>query len=166
MLRFVERLAMLLTDSGLARMPARVFAYVLTSDAETHTAVELARGLRVSPAAISGAVRLLVDLHLLVRDREPGDRVDHYRLEGDDVWATLVERRLPIFDRYDQVFAEGQKLLPTDRRGTRRIRETQDYYRFFAAELRSLHERWLSRHAEPSPAVKSAPPPAGAEPRE
>jgi hypothetical protein len=59
LLRFVERFALELTNLGMARMPARVFAYVLADDAERYTAAELADALRVSPAAISGAVRTL-----------------------------------------------------------------------------------------------------------
>ena len=49
--------AFLLTESGVPRMPARVFASVLAEDAGALTAAELAERLQVSPAAISGAVR-------------------------------------------------------------------------------------------------------------
>ena len=74
LLRFVERFALLLTSSGLPRMPARVFAYVIADDAERYTARELAEGLRVSPAAISGALKVLVGSGILARDRTPGGR--------------------------------------------------------------------------------------------
>ncbi|HEU0285555.1 MAG TPA: helix-turn-helix domain-containing protein, partial [Nocardioidaceae bacterium] len=59
-LRFVERFALILVESGMPRMPSRVFAYFLADEAERYTARELATGLRVSPAAISGAVRYLI----------------------------------------------------------------------------------------------------------
>jgi DNA-binding transcriptional regulator GbsR (MarR family) len=55
--RFVERFALTLLKTGLPRMPARVFAALLTAPDGRLTAAELAERLQVSPAAISGAVR-------------------------------------------------------------------------------------------------------------
>lgn len=139
--RFVEQFGLLLNDAGLQRMPSRVFAYVLASDAETHTAVELAEGLRVSPAAISGAVRLLIDIGMLVKDRAPGDRVDHYRLYSDDIWATIIGRQEPMFKHVDVMFADGlQALAPGP--GRRRIHETREFYRFLYAQLDVAAARW------------------------
>ena len=71
LLRLVENFALVLRESGLPPMPARVLAYALADDADRYTASELASGLRVSPAAISGAVRTLVQFGLLRREREP-----------------------------------------------------------------------------------------------
>src|ERR671910_2108093 len=96
LLRFVERFAMVLAESGIPRMPARVFAYVLAEDAERYTAADLARGLRVSLAAISGAVRYLVQVGLLAKEREPGSRSDHYRIFDEDIWGTIFSQRLPV----------------------------------------------------------------------
>lgn len=159
-LRFVERFALLFADSGLPRMPARVMAYVLTANADAHTAMDLARGLRVSPAAISGAVRHLVDAGLLVKERVPGDRADRYGLASGDIWTTLVEQRLPVFDRYEEVFTEGVRSLSQERQGVRRLRETREFFRFFRAELLELHERWSNR----ARGVTSGPRPAPATP--
>jgi DNA-binding transcriptional regulator GbsR (MarR family) len=58
-LRFIERFSSVFTESGMPRMPSRVFVALLASDAGELTAAELADLLRVSPAAISGAVRYL-----------------------------------------------------------------------------------------------------------
>ena len=80
LLRFVEHLALMFYDAGMNRMAARVFAYVLAEDAERYTAADLAKGLGVSRAAISGAVRDLVHAGLVSKEREPGARVDHYRI--------------------------------------------------------------------------------------
>jgi hypothetical protein len=49
--RDVEDFALLLTEVGVPRMPARVFACVLCSDSGALTAGELAERLRVSPPA-------------------------------------------------------------------------------------------------------------------
>ena len=54
-------------------MPARVFVALLVSDDGRRTAAELAEMLKVSPAAISNAVRYLQQVRLAVREREPGN---------------------------------------------------------------------------------------------
>lgn len=163
--RFVEQFALLLSDGGLPRMPARVFAYVLASDAETHTAAELAEGLRVSAAAISGAVRVLIDIGMLVKDRVPGDRVDHYRLFSDDVWATIIGRQEPMFRHIDQLFGEGLTMLQKGRPGHRRVRETREFYRFIHAQIEVLSRRWQARTVAER-AVRPEPEPARAGPGE
>ena len=70
--QFVEKFAAVLTESGFPRMPARLFAALLASDSGTMTAPELAGLLRISPAAISGAVRYPTQVNLVSREHEPG----------------------------------------------------------------------------------------------
>jgi DNA-binding transcriptional regulator GbsR (MarR family) len=141
-LRFVERFALLLSEAGLPRMAARVFAYVLADDAESYSARDLAEGLRVSPAAISGAVRMLVQAGMLAKERAPGGRVDHYRVYDDDVWSAIMLQRRPVLERYEEVMAEGVAKLGPDRRGARRVEETLEFYRFMNNDLLLLIERW------------------------
>jgi DNA-binding transcriptional regulator GbsR (MarR family) len=140
-LRVVERFALLLTESGVPRMPARVFAYMLADDADGHTAGGLAAGLRVSPAAISGAVRYLQQLGFLVKEREPGARTDHYRLR-DDLWYELWNTRMAIVHRWEEVMAEGAELISPDRPGGARLREAREFFAFVAADLPGMMERW------------------------
>jgi predicted transcriptional regulator len=141
-LRFVEQFTMILVESGMQRMPARVFAYVLADDAEQYTARELSEGLRVSPAAISGAVRDLVQMGLLAKEREPGSRSDHYRVFDDDVWYRISQQRLPLLLRYEEILSHGVEMLGEDRPGGRRIRETLEFMRFTRVEMAELAERW------------------------
>lgn len=144
LLRFVERFALVLTESGLPRMPARVFAYVLADDAERYTAAELASGLRVSHAAISGAVRHLVQLGYLARERVPGDRTDSYRIYDSDVWGSIILQQDRVLEGYEQVAAEGAQLLDGNP-GGRRLRETQEFFAFIRAEQPRLIARWQKR---------------------
>lgn len=80
LLELVEQLALELGRLALPPMPARVLAYALVADHDTHTAAQFAEGLVVSPAAISGALHQLMDLGLLNRTREPGLRSHLYAL--------------------------------------------------------------------------------------
>src|SRR4029453_4321244 len=90
--RFIERFALNLVEAGMARMPARVFAGVLVAEDGRQTAAELAEPLQGRPPAISGAVRHLAHLRLGSREREPGERIDHYRISSD-TWYEAVTRR-------------------------------------------------------------------------
>src|SRR6266511_435432 len=65
--RFVERLAMMLTEWGFPRMPARVLGSMMTADEDSLTAADLAERLGVSAAAISGAVRYLTHIGMISR---------------------------------------------------------------------------------------------------
>lgn len=148
LLRFVERFALVLAESGLPRMPARVFAYALADDAERYTAAELAAGLRVSPAAISGAVRHLVQLGYLTRERLPGQRTDTYRVDDGDVWGTLILQQDRVLATYQETAAEGAELLDGSP-GGRRLRETEQFFAFLRAEQPRLIQRWREYRGAP-----------------
>src|ERR671930_567348 len=96
---FIERYASALADAGMPRMPARVFAALLATDSGRLTAAELADLLRVSPAAISGAVRYLGHVGLISRERETGSRRDHYRVH-DHGWYEVTLRRERLISRW------------------------------------------------------------------
>jgi len=147
-LRFVEDFALLLVDAGVPRMPARVFACVLADDAGALTAGDLAARLQVSPAAISGAVRWLTQMHLLTRAREPGARRDHYRMR-DDQWYEATVFKTAALQRFEDVLAEGVALVGADTPAGRRLEETQEFFAFFRAELPALLERFRATRDGP-----------------
>lgn len=142
LLRFVERFALLLTDIGMPRMPARVFAYALADDADRYTAAELSEALRVSPAAISGAVRMLVQAGLLGKEREPGSRADTYRVYDHDLWGTITAQREQLMEPFERLAREGAELLGPDSPGGRRMRETEAFYAFWRAKLPEHLKEW------------------------
>lgn len=147
-LRYVERFAIVLASTGMARMPARVFAYALIDDADRYTASELAEALRVSPAAISTSVRDLVNAGLLGRQREPGDRSDTYVLYDDDIWSEIYLKRENLLEQFERVAAEGIELVGRERPGGRRLAETAAYFAFMRKEMPALVDRWREYRKE------------------
>ncbi|MCZ2858917.1 GbsR/MarR family transcriptional regulator [Blastococcus sp. VKM Ac-2987] len=147
LLRFVERFALVLRESGMSPMPARVLAYALADDADRYTATDLAAGLQVSPAAISGAVRQLVQVGLLVREREPGTRSDLYVLDDTDLWSRFMASELAALQRFEDAVAAGVEGLGVDRPGGRRLAETRDFMAFLHAELADAVARWPAERA-------------------
>jgi predicted transcriptional regulator len=143
-LRFVERFALMLTEAGWPRMPARVFACLLCEDSGWLTAGGLASRLRVSPAAISGAVRYLIQIGLVTREREPGARTDHYRID-DDAWYEAITRRSDALVRWDEALAEGVKVVGAGAPAGRRLEESREFFAFLHDETVGMMERWRQR---------------------
>jgi DNA-binding transcriptional regulator GbsR (MarR family) len=142
---FIERFAVDLTDSGMPRMPSRVFACVLAEDRGRLTAGEIAERLQVSPAAVSGAVRYLVHARMLQRGREPGARSDYYGLSESDPWYTAIADRTQLLARWERTAGEGADLIGEQRPAGRRLRETAEFFAFVQRELPALLERWRAR---------------------
>ena len=142
LLRYVERFALVLRESGMAPMPARVFAFALADDADRYTAGELAAGLQVSPAAISGAVRQLLQWGFFAREREPGTRSDLYVLDDRHLWTRFVGTELAMLERMKHTVAAGVEAIGLDRPGGRRLAETQEFFAFFREELAGILARW------------------------
>jgi DNA-binding transcriptional regulator GbsR (MarR family) len=139
--RFIERFAASLAEAGMTRMPARVFATLLAADEGARTSAELADQLRVSPAAISGAVRYLVQVGLVARDREPGGRRDIYRLYSD-VWYEIFARRDQQMTRWVDNMREGVAAVGPGTPAGRRLTETMGFFDYLRTELPLLIDRW------------------------
>lgn len=139
--RYVERFALTLADSGIPRMPARVFAALMTADSGRLTAAELSETLRVSPAAVSGAVRYLMQVGMVSREREPGSRRDHYVLHDDVLWQSTLQRE-QVLERWIATLDEGRAVVGADTPAGRRLGESRAFMAFVRRELPALMEKW------------------------
>jgi DNA-binding transcriptional regulator GbsR (MarR family) len=140
--RFVERFALTFSEAGVPRMPARIFSALLVTDDGRRTAAELAEMLRVSPAAVSNAVRYLTQVGLVAREREPGERRDHYRIHGGDTWYEVTIRRDAMLERWQEDLREGTRAVGADTPAGQRLEETRRFYQFVHEETPRLLERW------------------------
>ncbi|WP_232828462.1 GbsR/MarR family transcriptional regulator [Kribbella monticola] len=145
--RYAEQFGNLLAETGWPRMAARVFAAILGSEQGRMTAADLSDQLQASPAAISGAVRYLLQMRLASRERDPGSRRDVYVVQ-DDFWYESMMRQ----DRFLTRWEDSVKLmLDAAGHGTdtaRRLRATMGFLEFIQAEVDGLSERWVKRKAE------------------
>jgi DNA-binding transcriptional regulator GbsR (MarR family) len=139
--RFVEHFAAQLVEAGVPRMPARVFAALLASDTGTLTSAELGERLRISPAAVSGAVRYLAQVHLVSREREPGSRRERYRVHSDQ-WYEALTSREAIIKRWEEALREGVSSIGADTPAGRRLAETLDFFEFVERDVAQMMERW------------------------
>ncbi|WP_328749023.1 MarR family transcriptional regulator [Streptomyces sp. NBC_00285] len=145
--KFVESFAAQLVEAGMQRMPARVFAALLSSDEGTMSSAELGEQLRISPAAVSGAVRYLAQTHMVSREREPGSRRERYRVHGDQ-WYEALTNREAVLKRWEAALREGVASLGADTPAGRRMAETLAFFEFVEGEVAAMMERWRIHREE------------------
>jgi DNA-binding transcriptional regulator GbsR (MarR family) len=142
----VERFAAFLTEAGFPRMPARVFVRLLVTDSGRLTAAELIELLRVSPAAISGAMRYLMQINLVSRERAPGSRRDYYCVH-ENIWYEAIARRDQVLTRGERGAREGIALLGRLSPAGARMAETLEFFEFMQEELPSILRKWRAHKA-------------------
>jgi hypothetical protein len=108
----------------------------------------LAERLEVSPAAISGAVRYLIQIGMVAREPVPGSRRDRYRLI-DDSWYEVTLAKLTLIktiaDAADQgVVAAGGPETPAGAR----LANMRDFYVFVQEAMPGLLDQWAQRKAQ------------------
>ncbi|MEU0131972.1 MULTISPECIES: MarR family transcriptional regulator [unclassified Streptomyces] len=139
--RFVERFAAEMTEAGMQRMAARVFASLLADDDGSMTSADLGSQLRISPAAVSGAINYLTQVSMVGRERDPGSRRDRYRLH-DEIWYATFANRDQVLTRWERTLRDGARSLGEDTPAGARLVETAEFFEFMQAELVGVLDRW------------------------
>jgi DNA-binding transcriptional regulator GbsR (MarR family) len=142
--RFVAEMGTALHEAGLARLPSRVFSALLVDADGRMTSAELAAGLGVSPAGVSGAVKYLTTLRLIRRERLPGSRRDVYVVD-DDAWhETMMNNDViyaPMVAALDRAIADVDPDAPE----RHRLDLTREFLVFVTEEMAGLAQRWERR---------------------
>jgi hypothetical protein len=144
--QFVERFSSVLIEAGWPRMAARVFVVLVASESGRLTAAEIAQRLRISPAAVSGAVRLLIQLDLISRVSEPGSRRDYYVLE-EDVWYHVIQRRIQVMTRWGDHLGFGRDAVGRNSEAGARLSDMMAFFHFMRDQLPELMERWREQRS-------------------
>ena len=146
MFGYIERFASVLVSAGFPPMPARVFVALMVTDSGRLSAAELAGVLRISPAAVSGGVRYLIQLGLVHKERVPGSRRDYYRMPGN-MWDDMLRMRDQVMSRWTALVREGIDLVGADTPAGERMAEQADFLEFATKELGQVLGRWQEHRA-------------------
>lgn len=138
---YVERFAGVLMASGIPPMSARVMARIMVEPSGSMTASELAESLQISQPAVSGAVRTLIEIDFIRRERVPGSRKDHYRVH-EEPWPAVLERRNRALKDWERSAQEGAELVGTDTDAGRRLAGMADFFGFIRVDLEQVLDRW------------------------
>ena len=144
---YIERFAAVLVAAGFPPMPARVFVALLVTDSGLLSAAELADTLRISPAAVSGAVRYLIQLGLVHKERVPGSRRDYYWMPGN-MWDDMLRLRDQVMARWSALVREGIDLVGPDTPAGARLAEQAAFLDFASAEVAGVLTRWKQYRAD------------------
>jgi DNA-binding MarR family transcriptional regulator len=144
--QYVERFAGVLANSGVPTMSARVMGAMLVSPDGTMTAAELADLLKISQPAVSGAVRQLLQVSFISRERQPGSRKDHYRIR-EDVFAAILERRNLALSEWESTSRSGAALFGEDTPVGERLTEAADFFAFIHADMHQMLKNWRAEHS-------------------
>jgi predicted transcriptional regulator len=140
--QYVENMARFLADWGFPRMAARVLMMMFAADETTMTAAEIAERLGISPAAVSGAVRYLQQLGLVVREPVPGSRRDRYSIP-EHTWYQAALIKGGLFETLAKLSGQGVEAAggPGSPAGARLL-EMSEFYQFLQTEVAGLLEKW------------------------
>jgi len=145
---FVEHMAMTLEHWGFPRMPGRVLVAMMSADEDSLTAADLSARLAVSPAAISGAVRYLIQFGLLERAPAPGSRRDRYRMPNGAWYEASVTKGDVLKTLADLADGGVSALGGATTPAGARVAEMRDFFRFVQGELEDLLTRWRATKTE------------------
>lgn len=139
--QFVEGFALELSQSGMQRMAARVFATLLVAPENGYTAKEISDVLDVSAAAVSGATAYLTRMGLAVRQRVTGERVDRYNVLGT-TWAEAMASETQMIRTLSALLEQGLAQVDRDSAAHTRLAATHDFFSYIAVEMPKLVDRW------------------------
>lgn len=139
----LDRLAEHATDAfaaqGFPRTPAAVLMALMASDEGALEAGELAERLGISPAAVSGAIRYLVQVRFVRVGVVRGTRRHRYSLADESWYAGSLHQT----DRYAQIATLVESGLPADdSAGTARFAEMAAFFRFLERRMPALFDEW------------------------
>jgi hypothetical protein len=94
---------------------------------------------------VSGAVRQLLQVSFISRERLPGSRKDHYRIR-EDVFAAILERRNLALSEWEATSRSGAGLFPADSPVARRLTEAADFFAFIHTDMEQMIKNWRADH--------------------
>lgn len=140
-----EQSAAILTAAGMPKMPARVLMALTVAEDGGLTALELAKVLGVSAAAISGAVRYLQSIAIVRRLSRPGSRRDRYEIPPN-AWLAAFAQERPVYRALaDLADAASKAIGDHTTTAAGRLEEMAAFYRFLDARLPELMVEWEKR---------------------
>jgi DNA-binding transcriptional regulator GbsR (MarR family) len=140
--QFIEKVGLAFEQLTFPRMAGRVIGFLLISEQPTVSMMEVVEALQASKSSISSTARLLIQVGLIERVSQPGDRRDYYRIHPL-AWVRSLQDRLTQAHDFRQLAEEGLNLLPAHGKARRlRLEEMRGIYRLLEVEIPGLIERW------------------------
>ncbi len=146
--RLVEEFGLLYEQMGGTRMGGRVSGYLLMCDPPVQSLTRIAEALGMSKAAVSGAVRSLLQIGVVERVSEPGRRGDFYRaLPGQMDTMLGLDHVHTLHGLLDRGLASVADKDQTHSNYTL-MRDLRQFSAFLETEIPGVIERWQQRQGD------------------
>jgi DNA-binding transcriptional ArsR family regulator len=143
----IEEFGLLHEQMGGTRMTGRVSGWLLLCEPPVQSLTEIAEGLGVSKAAVSGAARLLLQSHIVERVSEAGQRGDFYRALPADPEGIVPLDHVRTLHGLIRRGLESVAARDCGQSNYALMRDLLDFTAFIEAELPALLSRWRARRA-------------------
>lgn len=138
--RFAERVADAFATLGFPRMAANVVMALTVSEEGRLTSAQLSERLGISPAAVSGAIKYLTTLGMVVSSTVPGTRRHIYRLP-DRPWYAASLVRPSVYSALADLVEREAAMLPESEAGDR-AHEMASFLGFLRDRMPTLLTEW------------------------
>lgn len=135
--QWIERVAIFFAEHfGLPPITGRVLGWLLICEPAEQSAGEIAAAIGASRASLTTAMRFLIASGLVRRLTLPGSRTTYYRID-DDIWKTIVERRIASLTSFSRITLDGMALVGRSSPRAGRLRAAHQFFDWMAALLKN-----------------------------
>lgn len=143
---FIERLGLIAEESGMPRMAGRVLAWLLICHEPRQSFGEIVDALGASKGSISAMTRVLLQLGLIERVTQGGDRRDFFQLHPE-AWTRFLHQRVEMIRRFRDLAGEAVIRLDGPPKRRQRLRAMYELYDWWEQEASAMMTRWDSGKA-------------------
>jgi DNA-binding transcriptional regulator GbsR (MarR family) len=143
---FIERLGLLAEESGMPRMAGRVLAWLLICPDPRQSFGEIVEALGASKGSISAMTRVLLQLGLIERVTQGGDRRDFFQLHPE-AWTRFLRQRVEMIRRFRDLAATAIDRLDGPPERQARLRAMHELYDWWEDESAGMLARWEAERA-------------------
>jgi len=132
---------------GFPPMVGRVQGYLAVCDPPSQTISELADALLASRSAIAGAVKILEAMHVVLRSRSAGERVDRVRIDFSTPQSMGMD--ITEYEEMRELMQEGLQVVrdaPIERQAL--LLEMVAFAEFVLEYVSMMQQEWEARRAE------------------
>lgn len=135
MLGWVERVATFFAEHyRLPPITGRVLGWLMICAVPEQSAGEIAAAIGASRASLTTAMRFLIASGLVHRLTRSGGRTAYYRID-DDMWETLMQRRIASMVSFSKITGDGLALIGADRPRAARLLASHQFFTSMATLL-------------------------------
>jgi DNA-binding transcriptional regulator GbsR (MarR family) len=132
---WVERVATFFAEHyGLPPITGRILGWLMICETPEQSAGEIAEAIGASRASLTTNMRFLTASGFVRRLTRPGGRTTYYCVD-DDMWDTIIRRRIASMMSFSKITLDGMSLVGADTPRATRLRAAYQFFNSMATRL-------------------------------